>query len=166
MGIIEDTIFTVYQNAVTSGNMDQAEHAVDLVRKLREKIDVHGFDDPINPELKRVALTGNFFEPFPYRYEYENGVVVFRNTAILLTKTENHLFWLLTQYETHGLDLKPITHEIIKKHMWNDKNVTGNALRIAIKRIREKIELNKDKPQVLINHYNRGYLFLGKKINN
>jgi hypothetical protein len=166
MGIIEDTIFTVYREAIASGNMEQAEHAVDLVRKLREKIDVYGFDDPINPELERIALAGTFFEPFPYRYEHENGIVVFRNTAILLTRTENHLFSLFAEFETQGTDIKPITHTAIKKHMWNEKKVTGNALRIAIKRIREKIELNKDNPQILINHYNHGYLFLGKRIDN
>jgi hypothetical protein len=164
MGIIEDTIFTVYREAVAKGAMDQAEHAVDLVRKLREKIDVHGFDDPINPDLPRIALHGNFFEPFPYRFNYETGIVVFRNTAILLTKTESHLFHLFTQYETQGLTIRLITHEMITKHMWNDKKVTGNALRIAIKRIREKIELDKNNPQVLVNHYDRGYLFLGKQL--
>jgi len=164
MGIIEDTIFTVYRDAITSGDMNQAEHTIDLVKLLRQKIDVHGFIDPANPELQKVALTGNFFEPFPYRYDEERSIVVFGNSAILLTKQENHFFRLLTLHETGGIDVKPITHDMIKKHMWDERNVSGNALRIAIKRIREKIEVNKEKPQVLINYYNNGYLFLGKRL--
>lgn len=164
MGIIEDTIFTVYKDALTRGDMNQAEHAVDLVKQLRSKIDIHGFLDPTDEAFQRTNIMGTFFEPFPYRYLEEESVVVFNNSAILLTSSENKLFKLLSSCETNGTDIQLITHDMIKNHMW-EKPVTSNALRIAIKRIRSKIEPQENNPRILINYYNQGYLFLGKQLN-
>lgn len=163
MGIIEDSIFSVYKDAIVRGDMEQAQHAVDLVKKLREKIDIEGFIDPPLDQTEKTSISGTFFEPFPYRYYEEDSMVVMGGSAILLTKSENHLFKLLSKNETQGVTIKPITHTMIKRHLWNDKKVSSNALRLAIKRIRHKIEPETN-PRILINHYSHGFLFLGKKI--
>jgi len=52
---------------------------------------------------------------------------------------------------------------MIKKHLWNEEETTSNALRLAIKRIRAKLEQNPEKPKILINFYQKGYLFLGRR---
>lgn len=163
MGIIEDSIFAVYRKALEEGNMEQAQHTVDLVKLLRSKIDAEGFID-LETSVDSTPIFGNFFEPYQYRYHEENNMVVIGQSAILLTKSENNFFKLLTENETQGTDMKPITHEMIRAHLWGEKKVTTNALRLSIKRIRAKIEPNPDKPKMFINFYQKGYLFLGKRV--
>lgn len=164
MGIIEDSLFSVYRDALNHGDIDQAEHAVDLMKKLREKVDIFGFKDPQQNSVDVTNTLGSFFIPFPYRYYESEHMIVLEKTAIILTNSENKLFKLLTENETQGMDLKPITNDMIKRHLWNEQIITSNAIRLSIKRIRDKIEPNPENPKVLINLYQKGYLFLGKRI--
>jgi DNA-binding response OmpR family regulator len=163
MGVIEDSIFAVYRKALESGDMEQASHAVDLVKLLREKIDVWGFQDHTlsNPP---ETFAGTFFEPFPYRYYEHESIVVIEKSAILLTKSENRLFQLFSSNETQGTDVKVITRKMIREHLWDQNHKSYNALRLAILRLRNKIEPLPDKPRVLLNYYKQGYLFLGKRL--
>lgn len=163
MGIIEDSIFAVYRKALESGDMEQASHAVDLVKLLREKIDVWGFQDH-NTQEPVDSLLGTFFEPFPYRYYEEESIVVIEKSAILLTKSENKLFQLFSSNETQGKDVKIVTRKMIREHLWNEEHKSYNAVRLAILRLRIKIEPLPDKPRVLLNYYKHGYLFLGKRL--
>ncbi len=166
MGIIEDSIFSVYKDALTRGDMDQAEHAVDLVKRLREKVDIHGFLDPQHEVIVKTTIPGTFFEPFPYRYYEEESIVIIENTALLLTRAENKLFKLFSENETSGLDIKPITHQKIRTHLWENKSVTSNAIRLAVKRLRNKIDPDINSPRLILNLYQKGYVFFGKKIDN
>ncbi len=163
MGIIEDSIFAVYRKALEEGNMEQASHAVDLVKLLREKIDIWGFQDhsidsPLEPTI------GTFFEPFPYRYYEEDSIVVIEKSAIVLTRSENKLFQLFSNNQTEGTDVRIITRKMIREHLWDQDTVSYNALRLAILRLRNKIEPIPEKPRVLLNYYKQGYVFLGKRI--
>lgn len=164
MGIIEDSLFSVYRDALNRGDIEQAEHAVDIMKKLREKVDIYGFVDPQMNLVDQTQVLGSFFTPFPYRYYEAERMLVLEKTAIILTEAENKLFKLFTENETQGMDIKPITNEMIRSHIWGEDNITSNAIRLSIKRIRNKIEPDPSKPKVLINLYQKGYLFLGKRI--
>lgn len=164
MGIIEDSIFSIYKKALEEGNMDQATKAVELMQNLREKVEIHGFKDHA---LGHVSpLIGTFFEPFPYRYSESESIVVINQSAILLTKKENKLFKLFSNNESQGSNITVVSHIQIHEHMWESETVSHNALRIAINRLRNKIEPIPEKPQILLNYYEKGYIFLGKNVGN
>jgi DNA-binding response OmpR family regulator len=162
MGIIEDSIFTLYKKALEEGNMHQAEKAVELIQALREKVEIHNFVDHDLTETTTLTI-GNFYNPFPYRYYEEESLVVLKKSAIRLTYSENKLFNLFTKHETHGIDVKPISTKKIREHMWEGKEKSHEALRLAIVRLRQKIEPNPKSPQIIVNFYKQGYLFLGRK---
>jgi DNA-binding response OmpR family regulator len=163
MGIIEDSIFTIYKKALEEGNMDQAEKAVELMQNLREKVEIHGFQDYSLKDDMTISV-GSFYNPFPYRFYEEESIVVLEKTAIRLTPLECKLFKLFTDNETSGIEVKPVAYKKIKEHLWEGKDVSSTALRLAIIRLRQKIELNPKYPQIIINFYKRGYLFLGKRV--
>ena len=54
--------------------------------------------------------------------------------------------------------------ENIKMYLWGNESISKNAVRIAIKRLRLKIEPDIKSPQMLISVYNKGYIFLGKRV--
>jgi DNA-binding winged helix-turn-helix (wHTH) protein len=162
MGIIEDSIFTIYKKALEEGDMPQAENAVQIMSFLRKKIDIDGFID--HSLHNRDQIVGNFFNPFPYRHHSTERLIIIDNNAILLTDLENKLLSLFSQHQTHATNIHIISHEKIKTHLWGDKKVSPNALRITINRLRKKIEPNPQHPVILINFYRKGYLFVAKEV--
>lgn len=164
MGKIEDSILQNYRKSLKKGNVEQANLAVELAKELKIKIERCGFVDYESSKDQDSINLGYFFDPFPYRYDPDNGVIVINKSAINLTKKENRLFSLFSKNETHGTEIKIITKEMIRDSLWDKRVVTLSAIRILIKRLRNKIELNPRSPQVIINFYQKGYLFLGKRI--
>ena len=164
MGSIEEAIFKNYKKALDEGNLEQAKIGVKIAKLLKEMVETEGFVDLPSKDLNQTLHFYRFFEPFPYRYYPDDGFVVINNSAIRLTYKENRLFWLFSQNETSGEKINIVTRDQLKTHMWGIKKVSVNALRIAILRLRRKIELNLTRPQLIISIYTRGYIFLGKRI--
>lgn len=163
MGIIEETIFANYKKALSEGNLDQAKKAVELAQILRTKIETEGFIDIDHLLSTDQASISSFFEPFPYRYDPFQAVVVFENSAISLTRLENKLFALLSENETRADNIKIISKEDLKNSLWGARVIGQTALKTLIKRIRQKIEPNPKKASIIINYYAKGYIFLGKR---
>ena len=163
MGKIEEVIFSNYRKAIEDGNLDQAKKAVELAGVLRTKIELEGFIDYDLETSPIKAAAGKFFNPFPYKYFPEKCLVEIGTASIILTQAENNLFYLFSQNETSGPNVIIIPKEKVHKHLWGDKPMVPSALRISIFRLRQKIEADPKHPQILLNYYNRGYVFLGKK---
>lgn len=165
MGKIEEAILENYKQALQSGNLTQAKVSVSLAKTLKELIENQGFID-FESEICtfRNIIHGDFFQPFPYRYSAADGVVVVQNSAVNLTQTENRLFFLLSQNETCGDSVKIVTREEIHSYIWSGRKVTRNAIRILVKRLRNKIEPNPINPQIILTYNKKGYIFVGKKL--
>ncbi len=164
MGQIEDTIYKNYKFALSEGNIDQAKKAVALAKELKNKTEIEGFLDYPSDNGVTIPIIGKLFEPFPYRYYEQEGVVVIGNSAIHLTNSENKLFYLFSQNETYADTIRLVTKDIIKNYLWQNAEVSYNSVRIAILRLRTKIEHDFKNPQLIIGIYARGYIFLGKRI--
>ncbi len=164
MGKIEESIVENYKKALREGDVLQAQKSVELARTVRGLIEEDSYKDyEIAPTTASFEI-GTVFNPLPYKYDKDNGIVVIRNSAISLTVSENKLLSLLSQNETFEDNIKIIKKEEIKYYMWPDKKVTDNAVRIVIKRLRKKIESNPLNPQVLLNYNKKGYVFVAKLI--
>lgn len=163
MGKIEDSIFENYKKAISGGNLDQAKKAVELAKVLRTKIEQEQFQDYFSEANEIKTLIGSFFSPFPYKYDPIQGIVVIGKTAVSLTNSENKFFQFLSQNQTFEENIKIISSNVINAYMWGTK-VTINATKVLIRRLRQKIEVDPKKPQILINFYNKGYIFLGKRV--
>jgi len=165
MGKIEETIFANYRHAMENGDFDQARRALELASTLKGKVEIEGFRDYEGLKTPTSLALGQFFNPFPYKYNYKDAIVELESTVIRLTSTENKLFSLFSQNETHGTNVKVVSKEQINYSLWGGK-ATGSAVRIAILRLRSKIEMDPKNPQVIINHHSNGYIFLGDKVDN
>lgn len=164
MGIIEDSIYKNYKKSLQEGNIDQAKLAVELASALREKIERLGFIDFSVKSDPAPINIGSFFNPFPYRYYPKQAVVVLNQSAINLTKTENKLFSIFSDNESHGVEIKIVSRQTIRQLLWPTKQITACLIRVTVRRLRLKIELDSSKPQMIINFYDKGYIFLGKRI--
>jgi len=164
MGKIEDSILQNYKKSLLHGNVSQAKKSVELVKTLRYMIENQGFEDYEHISKKSLQIIGTLLEPVPYKYYPDQGVVVLFKATISLTETENKLFYLLTQNESHQEDIKIIRKNDIKNFVWPNKDVTNNSVRISIKRLRDKIEPNPETPQILLNFNRKGYVFVAKQI--
>ena len=164
MGVVEETLFENFRKALAAGNVDQAKKAVDLVKELKQRIERDGFIDYNNKTGQSFPIMGSFFDCSPYRYYPNKGIIVIDNFAVNLTFSENKLFYLFSQNESNGGNINIITTQQVKNYMWEQASVTNNAVRIAISRLREKIEPQSPTPQIIINVYSKGYVFLGRRI--
>lgn len=164
MGKLEDTIYENYRKALEQGDFDQAKKATELGRVIREYVDNNGFKDYSGMKMPASQILGKFFNPLPYTYSPERGTITLDSSVITLTDSENKLFYLFSQNETKGKDIKVITKQQICEHMWDGQPNKPSALRIAIYRLRKKIEPDPDNPQILINLPPKGYIFLGNKL--
>ena len=163
MGKIEDVVFENYKTALENGNIIQAQRAVDIAKYLRAIIESDGFIDYQSVSTKSAPI-GNFFKPFPYRYYPQDSTIVIHKSTILLTKAENKLFSLLVQKESSEDSIKLISYEDIRRYLWGDKPVTKNAIKAIVRRLRLRVEIDPANPNILINHYGKGYIFLGKRL--
>ena len=163
MGNIEDSIYKNYRKAIEEGRLDQAKKSIEIARYLREKIELESFIDYSLELSTKTFIIENTFEPIPYRYYPDQGIVVIKKSAINLTSGENRLFYLFSANESSFDNTNIISRSELKKYMWGD-NATKQAVRLAVKRLRDKIEPDKNNPQMIISVYNKGYIFIGKRI--
>lgn len=72
-------------------------------------------------------------------YEYDLGTkILYKNGAVVpFTKIQSKLFYLLISNIN-----KPVSYEMIENFVWNDKFMSTEALRMAIKKIRLKTQNN------------------------
>jgi len=162
MGKIEESITDNYKTALRQGDTLQAKKSIELARILRSFIDNESFKDfDISPISASITI-GSVFNPVPYKYDSDNGIIVISNSAINLTGSENQLLSLFCQNETYQEHIKIINKDEIKHYIWPNQKVTDNAVRILIKRFRQKIESNPLNPQIVINYNKKGYVFVAK----
>ncbi len=105
---------------------------------------------PAQPEVVRV---GDFTFDF-LRMEFHKN-----NQLIDLSKTEQKLLRLLV--ENRG---RTLSRDTLLDRVWNDgaEYVDENALSVAIKRLRDKLEDTPSKPQYLKTVYGIGYTWVVK----
>ena len=164
MGKIEEIIYENYKNSIEIGDFEQAKRAIELAQVLKSKVEVEGFLDYDSLKVPGSLILGAFFNPLPYRYNPVDGVVELSTTAITLTESENKLFKLFSQNESKGKNIVVITKSEISKHLWGEKVSSSSAIRIAIYRLRKKIELDTKRPRIIIKMHSKGYVFLGNKV--
>lgn len=164
MGKIEDVIYENYKKSIEDGDLEQASKAVEFAGILKNKIESEGFVDYNSMKVPASRVLGGFFNPLPYKYDPENGVVELPTSAIVLTPSENKLFYLFSNNETRGKDVRIITNEDIAEHMWGQESHCNGAIRIAVYRLRKKLEPDPENPQTLVSLPARGYIFLGNKV--
>ena len=164
MGKIEEVIYENYKKAITGGDYDQARRAVELGKVLKNKIDLEQFIDYDSLKVPITQIIGKHFNPFPYKYHEIQGVIELTTVVITLTEQENKLFGLFSRNETKGKSIKVVTKQLIAQHMWGKEFVANSLIRINIWRLRKKIEPDITYPQLLISLPERGYIFLGNKV--
>lgn len=164
MGKIEEIIFANYKFAMENGDYDQAGKAMELATLLKTKVEIEGFRDYEGLRAPTSLIIGQFFNPFPYKHNYKDAIVELESTVIKLTQAENKLFFLFSQNETFGTNVRIISKDDIKDYLWRDEEVVPSAVRIAVMRLRKKIEIDHQNPQIILNHHSNGYIFLGKKV--
>lgn len=164
MGKIEEIIFENYKRAILEGNYEQARRAVELGKILKTKIEREQFIDYDSLKVPTTKIIGKYFNPFPYKYYPAQGIVELTSGIITLTKTENKLFYLFSQNETKGKNIKIVTKRQLSLHMWGKKTVSDNLIRINIFRLRKKVEPDYSQPQILSSLPHGGYIFLGNKV--
>ena len=163
MGKIEESIMDNYKRALSLGNLIQARKCVELARNLKLMVEQDAFVDYDFTADTGSLIIGNIFEPFSYKYNPESGTVLIRNMLVSLTSRENRLFFLLSGNETFENNIKIVKREEIKNFVWPEFAVTDNAVRILVRRLRQKIEPNPLLPQILLNYNKKGYVFVAKK---
>lgn len=164
MGKIEDIIFQNYKRALSDGNLDQARKALELATNLKDKVDNHAFIDYDSLKVPTSMVLGQFFNPLPYKYFREKGIVELSTSVIHLTTGENRLFSLFADNQSRGKQICIVTKRQIALHMWGKPQTSSSAIRIAIHRLRCKIEMDPKNPQVLISLSGSGYAFLGNEV--
>lgn len=164
MGKIEEIIFENYKHSIEIGNLDQAKKALELANALKQKIESENFNDYDSLKVPSSMVLGKYFNPFPYTYNYKKGLVKLENSVILLTGKENELFNIFSNNQTSGIQINILTKQELINKLWGKKNISKNALRILVHRLRKKIELDHKHPRIIVNLHNKGYVFLGKYI--
>mgnify|MGYP003347437173 CR=1 FL=1 len=101
-------------------------------------------------------------EPTPLRFDAQNGALEIADRTIRLTGVERKLVALL--YARLG---EPLTHSEIREGVWGAGWDGGDeALRVAINRLRKKLEANQRRPKVLISVRGVGYRLVGARTGN
>ena len=92
-------------------------------------------------------------------FDEPSGALSVGERRVVLTGTERKLVALLL--ERLG---EPISHQEIRDRVWGEGWDGGDeALRVAVNRLRKKIELNQRKPEVLVSVRGIGYRLLGTR---
>ena len=93
------------------------------------------------------------------RFDAQNGALEVAERTIRLTGVERRLIGLL--YARLG---EPLTHREIRDGVWGAGWDGGDeALRVAINRLRKKVESNQRRPRVLISVRGVGYRLVGTR---
>ncbi|MCR5828898.1 MAG: response regulator transcription factor [Lachnospiraceae bacterium] len=92
----------------------------------------------VNTQLRKIRSESpdNAYVDGPYSFNYKNMVFTFEGSAVELSKTEQKLLYMLT--ENAGLTVK---RETLIDRLWTDgaEYVDENALSVAVKRLRDKL---------------------------
>ncbi|MCS7091991.1 MAG: helix-turn-helix domain-containing protein [Patescibacteria group bacterium] len=164
MGKIEDTIFENYKKAIEQGNIEQAEKALNLAKTLKDLIENHGFIDYTNANQTYPLPATRNFSSLLYKYDYHQACINTQNKQIILTPLENKLFYLFDQKTTDKYENNKILTKIEIKTALFRKTFSNSALRIAIHRLRLKLGDIPKNPNIIINFYKTGYIFMGKRL--
>lgn len=104
---------------------------------------------------RRHLVVGEIYQNFgKFRYNVSSRQLHYEGKTVQLTNTEalllNHLLI------NAG---KVVTHNSLAENIWGvDYPDSINAIRVYVRRLREKIEINPDKPQFIITKPGIGYL--------
>lgn len=107
---------------------------------------------PAQPEAT-VARIG------PFRFDFGRMVFEKNNAAVELSKTEQKLLSLLVQNKG-----KTLRRETLSEGVWRDgtEYVDENALSVAIRRLRGKLEDDPSNPEYIRTVFGVGYVWAGK----
>lgn len=163
MGKIEDTIFENYKKAISQGNLEQAKRALNLASELKKLIDFEGFIDYLNPNHTAPIPSNRVFTPFYYKYNSINATILTNNRSILLTPLENKLFYLFDRKTTAKNENNIVLTKSEIKISLSGQYMSNGSIRIAILRLRTKLGDKPKDPNIIVNFYNTGYIFTGKR---
>lgn len=110
----------------------------------------------VNALLRRggPSLAAPITEIGPFRFDFEKMVFAKNNTVIELSKTEQKLLLLLVQNKGQTL-----SRQVLSERIWPDglAYVDENALSVAIRRLRRKLEDDPSTPQFIQTVFGIGY---------
>lgn len=108
--------------------------------------------------LKRYVQKPNEFNDGRLRVDFDAKQVYASDTAVRLTALEFKLLSYLL--ENRG---KVISKQELFEKVWGDKFTGDGTLNVHIRRLREAIEPNPNKPQYIITVWGDGYKFKGEE---
>lgn len=114
----------------------------------------------VNAQLRRsAAVHSDIAESGGFSFDFQRMEFRKNGRLIDLSKTEQKLLRLLV--ENRG---RTLPRETLLDRVWTDgaEYVDENALSVAVKRLRDKLEDNPSKPQLLKTVYGIGYTWVGK----
>ncbi len=114
----------------------------------------------VNAQLRRsAAVHSDVVESGGFSFDFQRMEFRKDGRLIDLSKTEQRLLRLLV--ENRG---RTLPRETLLDRVWTDgaEFVDENALSVTVKRLRDKLEDNPSKPQVLKTVYGIGYTWVGK----
>ena len=114
----------------------------------------------VNTQLRKAAETkSNVFVMDAFRFDFERIEFFKKEQELVLSKTEKKLLRILVT--NRGLTLS--RNDLIDR-IWTDgaEFVDENALSVAVKRLRDKLEDTPSKPRYLKTVYGIGYTWEGK----
>ena len=89
----------------------------------------------------------------PLTIDLANRVVTFQGRRVPLTPKEYRLLQVLAQYAGNV-----VTHQFLLKEIWGTSHVHDvHYLRIFVRKLRQKIEVDPTQPQVLLTELGIGY---------
>ncbi len=164
MGKIEEVIFENYQEALKLGDLNQARRAAELARIFKAHLEYENFIDYQFAFSDPTSSFNSLTNPTPYQYSPLNGIVTLNNHSVSLTKSENFLFLFFSQHESSLKDTHIITASEISKYLYLEQLTSSSSTRLAIHRLRNKIEFNPSHPKIILSVYQKGYIFWAKRI--
>lgn len=114
----------------------------------------------VNARLRKSGqetVSQNIIELPPFRFAFDK-MEYFRNgREIILSRTEQKLLRILVLNRGNA-----VTKERLLDAVWSDGGefVEANALPVAVKRLREKLENNPSEPEHIKNVYGIGYMWV------
>jgi DNA-binding response OmpR family regulator len=162
MGKIEETIIENYRHALKRNDLEQANRALGLIKNLKTQIENSGFVDYVSDSQVQSASTHYTPLIFEYDFDPEYMIIYSASKVINLTALESELFAYF--------EIRRSTHEklvlISKQELRNIfSKKSDEAIRVALHRLRKKIEPDHQNPTVIINYQQKGYIFMGNPVN-
>ena len=153
------------KGSIPSAFLSAKDMQLDIVKGLES-----GADDYITKPFSLMVLRARIRSllrrsPVRNESEYKDSVFLFRfetmafyknGTPIELSKTEQRILYLLTSNPN-----MIITRERLLEWVWPEgtEYVEDNALSVAIRRLRDKLEGDSSNPQYIKTVYGKGYMW-------